>query len=95
MRTAARTDDNQAEIVAALRAAGYVVWVIKWPVDLLVGTGKAWIAMEVKDCSKPPSAQKLTPNQELFFALGGGPMAVVNDVESALRAAHDVAVSEH
>lgn len=91
MRTAARADDNQTEIVAALRAAGYIVWNIRWPVDLLVGTGERWLPMEVKDGTKPPSARKLTADQERFFAAGGGPIALVTDAESAIRAARAVA----
>jgi hypothetical protein len=87
VRTAARADANQDAIVAALRLEGYIVWNIRWPVDLLVGTGTAWLPMEVKDGAKPPSARKLTEDQEAFFFAGGGPTAVVTDVESALRAA--------
>ena len=94
MRTAARADDNQTEIVAALRAAGFVVWNIKWPVDLLVGCGPAWLPMEVKDGSKPPSARKLTEDQAMFFGLGGGPTALVTDVESALRAARTAGTTQ-
>ena len=37
MRYAARSDANQSEIVAALRASGASVFVLKLPVDLLVG----------------------------------------------------------
>jgi hypothetical protein len=91
VRNAARADANQQEIVAALRTAGYVVWNIKWPVDLLVGYGRGdgtggWLLMEVKDGSKPPSARALTTDQQQFFRTAPGPAAVVTDVESALRA---------
>ena len=37
MRYAARVDQNQAQVVSALRAAGAYVWIIGLPVDLLVG----------------------------------------------------------
>jgi hypothetical protein len=89
MRTAARADDNQAEIVEALRAEGCYVVNIRWPVDLLVGVPSAgWLAVEVKDGSKPTSARKLTEVQLAFIgsAPPGCPTAVVTDVESALRA---------
>lgn len=87
MRTAARADDNQTAIVAALRAEGFVVWHIRWPVDLLVGCGRGWMPMEVKDGAKPPSARQLTEDQRDFIAAGGGPIAVVTDITSALTAA--------
>ena len=88
MRTAARNDDNQTKIVSALREAGFVVWIIRWPVDLLVRCNKAWLPMEVKDGDKPPSARELTPDQAQFVSSAGlAPVAVVTDIESALRAA--------
>ena len=86
MRTAARNDDNQANIVYGLRAAGYVVWIIRWPVDLLVDTGRGWLPMEVKDSAKSPSRRALTPDQEEFFRTATSQTALVTDLESALRA---------
>ena len=85
----ARTDANQGDIIRALETEGCIVWIIRWPVDLLVGVpGAGWIAIEVKDGSKPPSARKLTEDQLAFIgsAPPGCPTAVVIDVESALRA---------
>jgi len=35
-RWAARQDENQATVVAALREVGAGVWAIRWPYDLLV-----------------------------------------------------------
>jgi hypothetical protein len=86
VRNAARADANQEEIVSALRAAGYVVWNIRHPVDLLVSYPGGWLPLEIKDGSKPPSARKLTPDQQEFIRTALGPVAVVTDVESALRA---------
>lgn len=86
-RYAAKPDGNQTEIVEALRAAGYVVWIIGWPVDLLVGTGKAWLPMEVK---MPGKDTQLTANQRKFIAVGGGPISVVSDAEAAVRAARSL-----
>jgi hypothetical protein len=86
-RYAARTDANQAQIIKALEAAGCVVWVIRQPVDLLVGRCSKTLLMEVKDGSKPPSRRKTTKVQTSFLSTwNGGPVAVVTDVESALRA---------
>ena len=90
-RYAARTDANQGDIVEALRDAGCVVWVIKWPVDLLVGVNVSapmqakWLPVEVKAGAK--KARQLTDDQREFIRTAGYlPVAVVTDVESALRA---------
>lgn len=87
-RYAAKVDANQPAIVEALRAEGFVVWVIGWPVDLLVGTGNAWLPMEVK--AGKENSHKLTPDQRKFIAVGGGPISVVWDVPGALTAARSV-----
>lgn len=82
MRYAARTDENQKEIVQALRDAGYIVWLIKWPVDLLVGYPGGWLPMEVKRAK----GWRITDDQTEFFKSAPGPYALVNDAESAIRA---------
>lgn len=67
----AKVDANQKVIVEALRAAGCFVQSLAGigagcP-DLLVGTcnydGQAWVVMEVKDGSKPPSQRGLTEDE--------------------------------
>jgi hypothetical protein len=88
MRRAARTDGNQAEIVAALRAAGASVHPCHaagqgFP-DLTVGyRGVNWL-IEVKDPSKPKADQKLTPAQEGWHRDWRGQVAVVRTPEEAL-----------
>ena len=93
VRRAARTDQNQSEIVAALRGAG--CWVMdlsavgKGCPDLLVhGPVHPWqlVLIEVKDGAKPPSARKLTPDQLRFHAGCNAPLVVVTSVGEALRA---------
>lgn len=90
MRRAARTDANHAEIVQALRNAGCSVFDCSglgggFP-DLCVGIGGRTVLVEVKDGSKPPSRRLLTPDQLDFHAKWkGGTLAIVCDVESALR----------
>jgi Holliday junction resolvase len=91
MRRAARVDANQAEIVAALRKAGATVQPIHTighgcP-DLLAGYhGKTYL-IEVKDGNKPPSAQKLTPDEkEWIDAWRGGDVYVISDITSAIAA---------
>ena len=90
MRRAAKIDANQPAIVDALRACGAIVQSLaavgNGCPDLLIGYRGRTILVEVKDGSKVPSAQKLTLDQLLWHASwSGGSLAVVNDLESALR----------
>jgi hypothetical protein len=90
MRRAARTDANQAEVVKALRAAGATVTDTSgvgggFP-DLAVGYGGLNYFLEVKDGSKPPSAQKLSQHQEKWHREWKGHACVVNSPEAALAA---------
>lgn len=90
MRRAARVDDNQSEIVSALRAIGCSVWIIGLPVDLLVGYQGKTALMEVKVLTgrKNPKPKKHTALQTEFLAWWqGGTVATVTDVESAIMAA--------
>ena len=94
MRRANKIDDNQNEIVAALRKAGATVRIISQGEgipDLLVGFKGLTFLFEVKDGNKPPSARKLTPLEEKFFMeWRGGMVAIVNSVEEALAILADV-----
>ena len=89
MRRAARVDANQEKIVKALRACGATVRVVTQGdgiPDLLVGYRGYTILMEVKDGDKPPSARKLTEDEEKFFKeWTGGMIAIVNSVDEALE----------
>lgn len=90
MRRAAKIDGNQTAIVAALRAAGASVQSLAavgdGVPDLLVGFRGQTLLVEVKDSSQPPNKRKLTPDQlEWHGAWRGGPLAVVDGVEAALR----------
>ena len=83
-------DANQSAIVAALRKAGAKVFVTssfgKGFPDLIVGHRGRILLVEVKDGSKPPSAQQLTPAQVKFHAEWSVyPVYIVNSVETALR----------
>lgn len=95
---AARVDANQAKIVEALRAIGCKVYVSSsfgqgFP-DLVVGYRGRVFLLEVKDGDKPPSAQRLTPDQVKFHAEWEGlPLFVVNSVEAALSAV-DTAIAK-
>jgi hypothetical protein len=88
MRRAAKVDDNQAEIVKALRAVGATVRVVTQGnglPDLLVGFRGQTVLIEVKDGKKPPSARKLTEAEQKFFdEWRGGLLAVVESVDDAI-----------
>ena len=85
-RYAARRDDNEDEIVSALRRCGYRVWRHDQPLDLLVyfqrirTRGAAFGFLEVKT-----ERGKLTAAQDQFFGdTDGAPRAVVRDALEAL-----------
>lgn len=87
MRRAARRDVGENPIVDALRACGAYVKKINdegaW--DLLVWYRGHTLLLEVKDGTKPPSAQKLTPAEEKFhLEWPGDNLHIVNSVDSAL-----------
>lgn len=90
MRKHPRLDDNQGEIVAALRAIGCTVQSLAsvgngCPDMLAARNGKNYL-LEIKDGSKPPSAQRLTPQEEIWMQNWKAPVAVVHDVAEAMIA---------
>jgi Holliday junction resolvase len=87
---AAKIDANHEKIVSALRAAGASVQSLagvgKGVPDLLVGFQGKTLLMEVKDGRKTPSARRLTEDQLKWHGgWNGGPLAVVDGVDAALR----------
>jgi hypothetical protein len=90
MRRAAKVDDNQAEIVEALKAVGCSVQSLAavgdGVPDLLVGLRGKNLLMEIKDGSKPPSRRRLTPDQLKFMSRWKGHVCVVINFEEALLA---------
>ena len=95
---AAKIDANQNEIVEALRKIGCSVQILssvgKGCPDLVVGIpfgtyGGLNIMMEIKDGNKPPSAQKLTSDQERWHSNWLGHKVVVNSIESAIDAVNN------
>jgi hypothetical protein len=88
MRRAAKIDDNQNDVVKALRAIGATVRIVTQGgglPDLLVGYRGHTILMEIKDGKKPPSARKLTEAEQKFFdEWRGGLLAVVESVDDAI-----------
>lgn len=90
MRRAHAVDANQAEIVATLRAVGVTVQILaavgQGCPDLLVGRKGINVLLEVKDSRKPPSARRLTPDQQRWHNAWRGRVHVVTTVEQALAA---------
>lgn len=91
MRRAARIDENQPDVVSALRGIGATVQPLhtigKGCPDLLVGYGGRTLLMEVKDGDKAPSDRALTGDQILWHAAWrGGDLVVVNNVDEAVDA---------
>lgn len=89
MRRAAKVDENQPEIVQALRKAGATVTPLhavgSGCPDLLVGWKNSNLLVEVKDGAKPPSARKLTKDQQEWHATWAGQVVVVKDIDEALN----------
>ena len=90
MRRAAKVDENQAEIVAALRKCGCTVQSLaavgKGVPDLLVGRAGVNYLLEVKDGNKPKSARDLTPDELRWLHGWRGSAVVVETVDEALKA---------
>ncbi len=89
MRRAGKRDANHAQIRTALRDVGCSVLdlgnVGEGCLDLLVATPRGrTLLMEIKDGTKPPSARKLTPDQEAFIRAWKGEVVVVLSREEAL-----------
>jgi Holliday junction resolvase len=87
---AAKIDANHEQVVSALRAAGASVQSLagvgKGVPDLLVGFQGKTLLMEIKDGRKTPSERRLTEDQVKWHgAWRGGPLAVVDGVDAALR----------
>lgn len=89
MRTRAKTDGNQKDFVAGLRADGcsvdpYLSRLGEGRPDILVGKRcRNWL-FELKDPNQPPSARKLTPAQEKWHREWKGQVHTVETVEEAL-----------
>lgn len=88
-RFRARVDENQSEIVKALRAVGASVESLAslggGCVDLLVGFRGVNYLMEVKDGNKSPSRRKLRQDQVAWHGAWRGKTDVVESSEHALK----------
>ena len=90
-RYARKIDDNQKSIVKALRGIGCFVQSLasigKGCPDLLVANKGKWFLMELKDGSKPVSAQKLSPDEIdwILSATRKAPVYLVRNVDEAIE----------
>lgn len=93
-RYARRIDVNQPEITAALRRAGCSVQVLSMVghgcPDLLVGVDHNNVLLEVKDGTRCPSEQRLTPLEQTWHDEWRGTAFTVNSVEAALQLIGDI-----
>jgi hypothetical protein len=91
MRRAARVDDNQPEIVEALRRFGAAVLItsqLKNAFDILVAYRGQLYVVEIKDGKLPPSARKLTSGElkcKAMFEAVGVTYHVIKSVEQAIN----------
>jgi Holliday junction resolvase len=88
LRLRARRDNNHTDIVGTFRACGFSVLdtanLGNGAPDIFVSkAGETW-AIEIKDGSKPPSARKLTKDEEIFRATWQGEYAIIQSVEDVL-----------
>lgn len=87
-RRAARTDDNQTEVVELFRKLGWYVLIVsqlKNCCDLIVSKNGRTFAVEIKDGNKPASARKLSAGEKKFKDEWQGNYALVEAVEDVMR----------
>jgi Holliday junction resolvase len=91
---ASKVDANQKEIIQAFRQMGCSVAPThnagKGFPDLVVGFQGVNFMVEIKDGNKPPSAQKLTPDQIKFHDEWRGQICIVNCVDDCVDLLNNV-----
>ena len=85
---AARVDANQPDIVKALRRVGCLVAITSgvgqgFP-DIVVGYRQRIYLVEIKDGTKPPSATKLTKDEQAFHDKWTGYVHIIYNIDDAL-----------
>jgi len=88
LRKHGKIDDNQHEIIAALRKIGCSVISLAnvgggCP-DILVGCRGINYLIEIKDSAKVPSKQRLTPDQVEFHRKWDGQINICTTVDEAI-----------
>lgn len=86
---AKRIDENQPQIVDELRQIGATVQhlhaVGSGCPDIIVGFRGCNFLFEIKNKDKPPSKQRLTPDESLWHREWQGQVDIILDTEDALR----------
>ena len=89
MRKRAKIDDNQREIVKALRKIDYSVISLaslgSGVPDLLIGIRGQNYLIELKDGKKSPSRRQLTIDERHFMDSWAGQVDVANSLEEILE----------
>jgi len=89
VRYANRTDDNQEALVKLWRKMGATVLILsgvgKGCPDVLLGINGKNALVEIKDGSKTPSKQKLTPLEEEFHDSWRGHVCVIKNEQEAAQ----------
>jgi hypothetical protein len=85
---AKRVDANQKAIVDTFRAIGATVQILsmvgKGCPDIIVGFKGVNYLIEIKDGSKPKSAQKLTEHEQKFFDSWKGQVCLITSNDDAI-----------
>ncbi len=84
MKTAAKVDANQKEIVEYARSKGFSVLIIsqlKNCCDIIIAKDGYTIAVEVKDGAKSPSQRRLTEGEQKFRDSWQGAYRIVMSVD--------------
>lgn len=94
-----RVDSNQPEVVAAIRKLGATVahthTIGKGFPDICVGHGGLTMLAEIKDGSKPQSAQKLTEDEQEWHDKWTGGCYLIRNVEDAAKAVETLKLWEN
>jgi len=86
MRRAARTDNNQHELVEALKKIGAKCYFIGKPVDLVVGFRGRSVLLEVKRADKRGQPSAVTKAQKDFMETWPGEAHIVYSIDEAISA---------
>lgn len=87
-RRAARTDENQQEIVKSFRKLGWYVLIVsqlKNCCDIIVSKSGRTVAIEIKDGSKPKSSRKLSKGEQIFKDEWLGEWRLVENDDDVLK----------
>jgi hypothetical protein len=84
-----KVDTNQSKLVAQMRKipglrVAHTHIVGNGFVDVVCGYKGQNFLFEIKDPSKPPSARKLTPDEEKFHSTWTGSIHVIEKIEDVL-----------